>query len=107
MNQYDYADALAAELEHWANLDGCEGGDFLTALARAINTAHYSYVDDEEIPKKLFQIAIEEIEQHWTYQVYYGESHQDPEYVQQELNFIQTIWRPDWTPPNVIEEAKV
>ena len=106
MDQYTYADNLAAELEIWAALDGCEGGDFLRALASAVNMAHYSYVDEDGVSKKLFQIALEEIYVHWDFTVFYGEGHQDPEYEKQMLDEIQRIWRPEWQPPNEVE-AKV
>jgi hypothetical protein len=89
---YSYLDALSEELYIWANLDGCEGGDFLNSLGAAIGTAHYSYVDDEEVPRKLIRIALEEIDIHSDYQTP-GETHQNWGYVEQCFDNIKEIWK--------------
>ena len=89
MNQYDYQDRFAEELNVWANLDGCEGGDFLKALSGAINTAHYNYADEDETLYSLYWIALGELYWHLDSEI---QDYHEPEYVEQQFQRIKRIW---------------
>lgn len=100
MDKYIYADALAEELQVWAYLDGCEGGDLLRSLASTIGMAHYSYVDEDEFLAKLAQLAIVEIDQHASNVAnedeasYFG--HDSWEAVMEVKDKISDIWKRAW-----------
>lgn len=58
------ADALVEEARIWAQIDGCEGGDLLVALASALEMAHYSYADQEKLEARLMKAITSEIREH-------------------------------------------
>lgn len=58
------SERLISEAAIWANLDGCEGADFLGSLCDALSMVHYSYAK-EPGAEYLLQLAImNEIEAH-------------------------------------------
>lgn len=77
----------------WADLDGCEGGDLLRALADTLEMAHYSYASEEQLKALLIRAIGYEVNEMRTMATSedpdeYG---YDPEQVEQALSEIATL----------------